>query len=281
MPLFVPARVQILAELNQKNDAVATLADIAFGTPEPTSAEEKTDHGNRDTKCELTGVGAKYYGKKTIFYNRIHMSTPFANQMLMLEFHHPVTNLYGQLDLLNEQLASVFTEQDIEDWVFPFNGVGYEDVLPLVAKPGSLDWKGDTAIGFRIIDPTAIEIPDIHLDGVMTPNDSTQLEQAALRYSYWDFQLNYAFVSALPVGALTGEQIAELIAIFSEIDATPWTATGPNEYCLEGATVEYNGTATERGTSQLFKNVVVLKLTNKSTLLTGELYLHYNNPPEA
>lgn len=276
MSLFVPGRRQMLDELNQINDAVATLADISFGIPENTTDEEKAAHGGRDSKVVLTGVGAKYHSTQTVFYNRINLATPFANQMLLLEFHEPLSNLYAQLSLMNEQLASVFTEQDLEDFLFPAGQT--EGLLTLTAKAGSLDWKGNTTIGYRVAAPTELEIPDIHLDGVMTPNDTTALEQAALRYSYWDFQLNHTFMESLQVGALTGQQITDLIAMFAEIDQTPWTAVGPTEYCLEGATVEYNGSAAERGTSQLFKNVAVIKLSNKSTLLTGELYLHYNIP---
>lgn len=276
MSLFVPARRQMLDELNTINDGVATLSDIVFGTPEATTTEEKAAHGDRDSKVVITGVGAKYHGSTTVFYNRINLATPFANQMLLLEFHEPLSNLYAQLPLLNEQLASVFTEQDLEDFLFPAGQT--EGLLPLTAKSGSLDWKGSATIGYRVAAPTALEIPDIHLDGVITPNDTTALEQAALRYSYWDFQLSFDVVGTLQPGPLSTQQITDLIAVFAEIDSTPWTATGPNEYCLEDATVEFNGSAAERGTSALFKNVVVIKLSNKSTLLTGELFLHYNNP---
>lgn len=276
MALFVPAPQQWLKELNQKNDGVATLSDISFGVPEPTTPEEKLQFSNKDTKCLMTGVGAKYHGTQTIYYNRIDLSTPFANQLLLLQFVHPVSNLYAARAQLNEQLATTFLETDIEDHIFDPELT--EGVLVLTAKPGSHGWKGSVSIGYEIIQPDVIEIPDVHLDGVMTPNDSILLEQASLRYSYWDFKLNRAFIDTLVEGPVTTEQIAELITIFDEIDNTPWAASGYSEYSLDGATVLYNGPASTWATSRQFKNVVVIELSDKSTLLTGRLYLHYNNP---
>lgn len=276
MALFVPAPQQWLKELNQLNDAVATLSDISFGIPSPTTPEEKLKFSNKDTKCIMTGVGAKYHGSQTIYYNRIELSTPFANQLLLLRFVEPVTNLYGVRDQLNEQLATTFLESDLED--FTFQSELQEGVLVLTAKAGSHGWKGNVSIGYELISPEVIKIPDIHLDGVMTPNDSILLEQAALRYSYWDFKLNRDFIDTLLEGDLTNQQATDLIELFSEIDATPWVATGTSEYSLSGAKVLYNGPASTWATSRQFKNVVVIELSAQSTLLTGRLYLHYNNP---
>lgn len=276
MALFVPTPQQWLKELNQKNDAVATLSDISFGVPSPTTPEEKLQFSNKDTKCLMTGVGAKYHGTQTIYYNRIDLSTPFANQLLLLQFVSPVSNLYGVRDQLNQQLATTFLETDIEDHIFDPELA--EGVLVLTAKAGSHGWKGSVSIGYELTEPDVIEIPDIHLDGVMTPNDSVLLEQAALRYSYWDFKLNREFIDTLVVGAVTTEQATGLIALFAEIDTTPWVATGASEYSLDGATVLYNGPASTWATSRQFKNVVVIELSAQSTLLTGRLYLHYNNP---
>lgn len=279
MPLFVSAQLQHVAELNKLNDAIATVADLQFGVPEDTTAEEKAAKSNKDTKVELTGVGAKYHGKKTVYYNRQHLSTPFANQSILLELIAPVTSLYQQLDDINSQLATTFSQDDLED--VDLTNAETTGVLKLTAKAGSYGWKGDVSLGYAITDPYLIQIPDVNLDGVMTPNDSTLLEQAALRYSYWDFHLNRAFIDTLVAGPLKPADVTALIAIFNDIDTTAWVATGEANYSLDGAQILYNGTAGEWATSRLFKNVLVIQLSAKSTLLTGNLYLHYNDPAEA
>ena len=276
MALFVQPKVQWVAELNALNDAVMTLADVSFGVPEPTTAEEKLAFSNKDTKCLMTGVGGKYYGSTNIYFNRIDLSTPFANQLVLLKFVAPVTTLYEKRAELNEQLAATFEELDLED--FSFEMGASEGILTLTAKPGSYGWKGSVQLAYVVEEATVLEIPDIHLDGVMTPNDSTLLEQAALRYAFWDFHLNRAFIDTLVVGALPVEQAATLVTIFDEIDDTPWITTGPGEYSLAGAQVLYNGPAGDWAISRQFKNVVVIELSNQSTLLTGRLYLHYNDP---
>lgn len=279
MPLFVHARQQHLAELNKLNDAVATMADIEFGVPEDTTAEEKAAKSNKDTKVLLKGVGAKYHGQKTVYYNRLHLSTPFANQAILLELIAPVTSLYQQLEEINSQLSTTFAEEDLVD--VDLSQAETTGILKLEAKPGSYGWKGDVSLAYEIVDPYLIEIPDVNLDGVMTPNDSTLLEQAALRYSYWDFHLNRAFIDTLVAGPLSTADATALIAIFNDIDTTAWVATGEGNYSLDGAEILYNGTAGEWATSRLFKNVLVIQLSAKSTLLTGNLYLHYNDPAEA
>ncbi len=276
MALFVQTPEQLLKELNQLNDAVATLADIQFGVPEPTTPEEKAQFQNKDTKCVITGVGAKYHGSQTIYYNRLDLSTPFANQLMLLTFVQPASTLYAARDQLNEQLSTTFLEADIEDFVFQPDQT--EGVLELVAKSGSIGWQGRVSIAYVLEAPAIIEIPDVNLDGVMTPNDSTLLEQAALRYAFWDFHLNRAFIDTVVVGDLPTEQATALIDIFKEIDQTPWVATGTSEYSLEGAKVLYNGPSADWAICRQYKNVLVIELSAKSTLLTGELYLHYNNP---
>ena len=183
MALFVTTETQWVKELNSKNDAVATLADLLFGTPTATTAEEKTATG-KDTKCTVTGQGAKYYGTTTIYFNRLDLSTPFANQLVLVEFHQPVTTLYDQLALFNESLSTVFTEHDVEDWVF--DPVKTEGVFTLTAKSGSAGWKGSVDLAYVVTNPDIVAIPDVKLDGVMTPNNSTDLEQADLRYCWWD-----------------------------------------------------------------------------------------------
>lgn len=275
MALFVQPKVQWVKELNALNDAVATLADLSFGVPEPTTDQEKIDFSNKDTKCLITGVGGKYYGSTHIYYNRIDLSTPFANQLVLLKFVAPVTTLYDKRLELNRQLASTFEEADLEDFLFTAGAA--EGVLTLTAKPGSYGWKGSVQLAYVVEEPTVLEIPDVHLDGIMTPNDSTLLEQAALRYAFWDFKLNRAFIDTLAVGGLTTEQAEGLVAIFAEIDSTPWTTATASEYSLAGAQILYNGPASDWAISRQFKNVVVIELSNQSTLMTGRLYLHYND----
>lgn len=275
MALFVQTPVQFVKELNKLNDAVATLGDLSFGVPEPTTEQEKTDT-KKNTKCIITGVGAKYHGTHPIFYDRLDLSTPFANQMMLLSFVQPVTTLYAAREELNEQLSTTFLEADIEDFIFQPNQA--EGILELKAKSGSLGWRGSVSIAYVLETPTIIEIPDVELDGVMTPNDSTLLEQAALRYAYWDFHLNRAFIDTVVVGDLPANQATALLDIFKDIDKTPWVATGTSEYSLDGAKVLYNGPSTDWAICRQFKNVLVIELSAKSTLMTGRLYLHYNNP---
>ena len=275
MALFVPAAKQMVAELNSKNDAVATLADLLFGTPEATTAEEQTTTG-KETKVKITGQGSKYYGETYVYYNRLDLSTPFANQLLRLDFHNPITTLYDQLYLVNEQLSTVFTEQDLEDHVF--DPLATEGVLTLTAKPGSLGWKNSTSIAYSVINPTLVEIPDIKLDGVMTPNNTTDLEQAALRYSWWDFKDNRDWFQSLAVGDLSVADQATMAAILTSVDNTQWTTAGAAEYSLTGAKVIYVGNDTSWAISNLFPNVLVIELSSDCLLMTGRMYLHFSDP---
>ena len=275
MALFVSAPQQFVAELNSKNDAVATLADLLFGVPEATTAEEQTSTG-KETKTKVTGQGAKYYGETWIYYNRQNLSTPLANQLLKIDFHHPVTTLYDQLYLLNEQLSSTFTEQDIEDHVF--DPAVTEGVITLTAKAGSLGWKGSVSVAYDVIDPTDVVIPDVLLDGVMTPNNSTDLEQAALRYSWWDFKDNRDYFLGLSVGDLSAEDQSTLRDILIAVDGTQWSLTGPAEYTLAGAKVIYVGNDVSQAISTLFPNVLVIELSSQCLLMTGRLYLHFSDP---
>lgn len=274
MSLFVQTEVQFIKRLNQLNDAVATPANISFGVPTLTTPEEKLATG-KDVKCVITGIGEKYYGSSEIFFNRIDLSTPFANQLVSIDFQLPATTLYDQMHLLNEEFSSTFTENDLENFTFPEGET--EGLITLTAKPTSLGWKGSVVLAYNMDSPALVLIPDAHLDGVMTPNDTTLLEQASLRYSVRDFKVHRDWIDLQTPGLMDATQLEALRVILNGTDGTPWVISGESEYSLDGAEIIYNGDDVEYITNRTFANVLVVKLSNKSILCSGTLYLHYSN----
>lgn len=272
MSLFVTGESQHIAELNALNRGYATASDLAFGPREEPTPEEVTEKG-KESKRKVTGISAKYYGEAYIFYDRLSLETAFANQMVMLRFIRPATTLYAHLNELNDQLSTVFTQDDVEDFTFPID----EDtgILTLTAKVDNPFWSDYVTIGYEIIDPQLVTIPDAKLDGVMTPNSSTSVEQASMRYSALDFKDSANWFQSLPIGPLDATARTALRDVLIAMDNCQWDANNPGDYSLFGSQLVYIGQDPEWVVNRQFQNVAVFELSDSSILSKGRLYLHY------
>ena len=275
MALFVTGEHQHIAELNARNSAFATASDLVFGPREDVTPEEFIEN-NKESKRLVTGVSAKYYGSTYVFYNRLSLETAFANQLVMLEFVHPVTTLYDQMDVVNDKLGTVFTEADLDN--FNFDVQATEGIITLTAKAGHAFWKDSVTLAYRVTTPEIVVIPDVHLDGVMTPNDSTVLEQAALRYSPLDFMDHSAWLEGLQIGELSEADRIYMRDMLYAMDGKTWSATDVAEHSLAGVKLVYIGDDLSYVVNRQFTLVAVFELSASSTLATGNLYLHYTKP---
>lgn len=282
MALFRPLEQQWISELNAKNDAVMSLGDIQFGPGMPTTPEELASKG-KDSKCLMTGINSMYYGSTYLYYNRLNLATAFANQLIKLKFYPPVDTFYHQLENFNDYFASIFTQDDLEDVVL--DPVATEGLITITAKSTSRGWQGSVTMAYEVLEPEKVLIPDVNLDGVMTPNDSTLLEQAALRYSAYDFINDADTLLGFPLGVLSAANITTLKAILAKYDNAPWMETGIAPYSLEGAEVIFTGQRPEAAEWIINYNlagetsthgVCVINLSDKSTTAVGTLYLHFH-----
>lgn len=277
MPLFVPGHVQHLKELNDKNRALATPSDIEFGDREDTTAEEKEKYKNKESKRLVRGVSAKYHGEVPIYYDRLNLETCFANQLVKVTFYTPISTLYDQLDVINEQFSTIFTEDDLEDVVLD-PGLD-EGIITLKVKGANHPyWRGQVLVAYEVLDPVKVMIPDVLLDGVMTPNDSTQIEQTPLRYSPLDFKEHRDWFKACPVGPLDLAHREYLRDILTAADGTAWVAEGPGDYSLAGVELTYVGNDINQLMNRQYPNVAIFTISaNQSALTAGNLYLHYSD----
>ncbi len=284
MALFRPLEQQWIDELNVLNDAVMKISDVEFGPGEATTEEEASTKGKK-SKCLLTGINSLYYGSLYVYYDRINLATAFANQMIKVKLYPPIDTFYGQLENFNSYFSSIFTQNDLEDFVLDA-GVT-EGFITITAKPTARGWYGSVQIAYEILEPEKILVPDVNLDGVMTPNDSTLLEQASLRYSAKDFIDDAATLQAFPLGPMVSADITTLKTVLAKYDNAAWVETGVAPYSLEGAEVLYSGMGDEARAGGWMINwnmvgdpalqgVVVIKLSASSTTSVGSLYLHFH-----
>lgn len=272
MPLFVSGEIQHLRELNSLNDAIATASDISFGVREEPTAEEIAAH-NKESKRKLSGVSANYHGETYIYYDRLDLESAFANQLISVEFVAPMTTLYDQLATLNEKLSTIFTTADIED--FTFDPGLTEGILSLNAKPNHPFWKGGVLIAYSVTTVAPIAIPDVYLDGVMTPNASIAEEQAALRYAAYNFMDHATWFEALPLDVLDATAKDYLRDALTAMDSSAWVSTGVAPYSLQGVKLLYTGDDVAWIVNRQYPYVAVFELTDSSTVSKGRLYLHY------
>ena len=275
MSLFRHVATQLVENLNSLNDAVATINDVGFDQVRPTTAEEVATSG-KNTAARLYGKSSKYYNEATVFYNRIRLDTAFANQLIKLTFNKPFTSLYSQFSVLNDEFSAVFTEEDIED-VVPEDPDATSGVITLTAKSGSLGWLGSVDMVYEIIEPELLNIPDTELDGYLTPNERIDVSQASLLYAAYDFKDNSTWLESLAQGPLAPADLALLRdALAAKDPDINWVTAGVAPYSLQGATLEYRGTNQAMFINTLYKQAVVITLSDISTAVEGTLYLHYS-----
>lgn len=275
MALFRHVPVQMIEALNKLNDAVATPADITFIDVRPATPDEIALKG-KDSYCRAKGISHKYYGVRPIYYNRIKLQSAFANQLIKLTFLKPFTSLYDQFDTLNQEFSSVFTKDDLEDFV-PEDPNALIGIMKMKAKPASLGWVGEAQIAYELIDPVIVDIPDTNLDGILTPNERLDVSQASLLYTAYDFKIDKNWLEGLPVQALGTEDITRLRdALLAKRPDLDWAETGTAPYSLEGVELVYIGQQKENIVNKLYKQVAVFKLGTVSTAVAGHLFLHYS-----
>lgn len=275
MALFRHVPTQMIEDLNKKNGSVATTSDIVFTHVRPTTPDEVSLKG-KDTYCRAEGVSLKYYGVRAIYYNRQRLSTAFANQLVKMTLLTPFTSLYDQFDAINEEFSSVFTKDDLEDFV-PEDPQAPIGILTLKAKSDCLGWQGEAQIAYELIDPEILEIPDANLDGIMTPNDRLDVAQGDLMYAAYDFRVDSTWLEGLPVQKLSAEDITRLRdALIAKRPDIDWSETGAAPYSLVDVELIYLGTQTDYIVNRLYRQVAVFKLGTASTGVAGNLYLHYS-----
>lgn len=275
MSLFITGEMQHIAEMNALNRAYITASDVTFGPREEPTAEELKEK-KKESKRLVTGNSSKYYGQAYIFYDRLSLETAFANQLVMLKFTKPVTTLYASLNELNAQLSTVFTQADIEDFTFPVDEE--TGIMTLTAKVDNPFWRDYVTIAYKISDDDVIEIPDVELDGVMTPNSSIEGEQASMRYSALDFKDSANFFLSLPMGELDEAARTTLASALTAMDGCPWNVNNASDYSLAGVKLVYIGEEPEWVINRQFRYVAVFELSASSTVSRGTLYLHYTIP---
>ena len=275
MSLFRHVPMQLVADLNRLNGAVATVNDLVFDQVRPTTEDEKALKG-RDSTARLLGQGHKYFGVTQIYYNRLKLETAFANQLIKLTFLKPFTSLYDQFEVINEEFASVFTKDDLEDVTIEPSEEEF-GVLTLTAKPQSLGWQGSVQIAYEVIDPVNVDIPDTELDGYMTPNERIDVTQASLLYAAYDFNIDRVWLESLQPGPLDATAIARLRdALLAKRNDIDWAVTGEALYSLSGVSLTYRGTNPDELVNKLYKQGAVFQLGTSSTAVEGQLYLHYS-----
>lgn len=275
MAMFRHVPTQMIEALNKQNDAVATTSDIVFDNVRPATPDEIALKG-KDSYCRARGISHKYYGVRPIYYNRLKLQTAFANQLIKLTFLKPFNSLYDQFDTLNQEFSSVFTKDDLEDFIpeDPQQDIG---ILTLKAKPDALGWAGEVQIAYELINPTIVEIPDTNLDGVMTPNERIDVSQASLLYTAYDFKVDSTWLEGLPVQALSAEDITRLRdALTAKRPDLDWAETGSAPYSLAGTELIYIGNQKDSIVNKLYKQVAIFKLGTSSTGVDGHLFLHYS-----
>lgn len=275
MSLFITGEMQHIAEMNALNRAYITASDVSFGPREEPTPEELADK-QKESKRLVTGISSKYFGQAYIFYDRLSMETAFANQLIMLKFVKPVTTLYAHLDELNDQLSTVFSQADVEDFAFPVDEE--TGIMTLTAKADNPFWHEYVTIGYELVDSDVIAIPDVELDGVMTPNSSIVGEQAAMRYSALDFKESANFFLSLQLGELDETARTTLATALTAMDGCPWNVNNAADYSLAGVKLVYIGEDPDWVVNRQFRYVAAFELSESSVLSRGLLYLHYTIP---
>jgi len=275
MALFRHVPTQMIEDLNRLNDSVATTADVTFTDVRPATPDEIALKG-KDSFCRARGISHKYYGTRPIYYNRLKLQSAFANQLIKLTFLKPFTSLYDQFDVLNQEFSSVFTKDDLEDFI-PEDPNALIGVMKMTAKPESLGWIGEAQIAYELIDPIIVEIPDTNLDGIMTPNERVDVSQASLLYTAYDFKVDSTWLEGLPVQVLGADDITRLRdALLAKRPDLDWAESGAAPYSLEGVELVYIGQQKDYIINKLYKQVAVFKLGTTSTGVAGHLFLHYS-----
>lgn len=275
MSLFRHVPTQLVESINRLNDAVATVADLIFDEVRPTTEAEVAQKG-KNTCMRVRGNSHKYYGTKLMYYDRLNLQTAFANQMVKVTFLKPFNSLHSQIEQLNEEFAATFTIADFEDFT-PEDPNAETGVLTLTAKADSLGWQGTVSLAYEVIDPIIMAIPDTELDGILTPNQRLDVEQATLMYAAFDFKTEGVWFEGLTPGVLEAGQISHLKdALLAVRPDVQWALTGSDKYSLEGVNLKYVGQDPENIVNSLYKQVAIFQLSESSTGVVGHLFLHYS-----
>lgn len=275
MSLFRHVPTQLIESMNRLNDAVATNADLIFDEVRATTEVELAQKG-KDTRARVRGNSHKYYGTTEVFYNRLKLQTAFANQLVKVTFLKPFNSLHSQIQQLNEEFAATFVIEDLEDFT-PTNPEAESGVLTLTAAAGSLGWAGSVELAYEVIDPIIMDIPDVELDGIMTPNQRVDVEQATLMYAAYDLKDEGVWFESLTPGVLSAENITHLkAALETRRENVQWAETGSDVYSLAGVELMYVGQDGNNIINSLYKQVAIFKLSDSSTGVVGHLFLHYS-----
>jgi hypothetical protein len=140
---------QILALINNQNENTVpfSLSNISFSDP---IADSTTDHNTKITVESVAGAG--YLGSVDLFYNRISLQQ--IGSFIWLFSDEPFTP-DSVLSILNDSRNAFLVSTDVEQLNIPDMTVGDIVVMPIVTKPTSVNYNGESTLslftGFPII----------------------------------------------------------------------------------------------------------------------------------
>ncbi len=275
MPLYNPAQIEILASVNNLNSAIITLDAVTFADPGVnTAVSGEALYGPNSTFSLKGAAGGNYEGSTKLAYNRLDLSTVFANQIISIPLRDPV-DVWAALPYINRRLSTSFVQADLVN-----NPVNTTDkTILLQAHSKSLGWRGSITFGYTETAPQLLLIPDPELDGTLLPSGSAAKVSGLILCIDKDFSPHKALLTAaFPTKvsdtpeALTADQKTALVTALTAVLGNSWVASGAGDYTLEGATFIFH-----KGYSLTasFNKTICIDVPN-SNLVGSYFYLQYN-----
>ena len=284
MPLYTEIKTTLIDNLNKLNGSSVKVAELTFSKPQSTGGKWNGKDVTQNTAVRITATpGASWTGTTVLLYNRLNLNdlaTLIGNVVKV----SGVDSIYKFVSALNSFYGLGLLQSDFKDEAISINSEG-TGLVKLTALDTSLGWTGTWEVSIVKGDANlsdAVTKPD--LDGIYYPvSEDTSSRLAQAIFYGTDFTDVYDTIKAYAVGKVLDDDMLAMInahQVYSP--GIKWlndsTRAGPSN--LYGARVVSNGAAAgvEYANTDKYEFVLVMKPSESTTAIRGNLLFHYNKP---
>lgn len=272
MPLYTKTGKQMVFDLiNQANPSEIPYSETNTAIEAITAINTTIDGVQYNTQARIRGLaGAGYTGNKTVYYNRLSLSTLFSGVQARVD-SFSATQFFDTLDAFNTRYGLKLTQADVTNPAFSgANSANYSASTSIRGNANSplLTTNSITLYYYRGLPKLDLFVVNRNLNAYQHPVTDTKRKSAQMLTIGLDFTEFKNFLSVTGVGM---PSFADLSHVMTTTFGLPqWDAPLNSNYVVD------QPTSAVSNANKAFDRVVVQTGIDNSNVV-GVAYYHYMN----